>query len=155
MRMSDEPDLRALRLEWLVARAVFALGIVLSAAVFLWLTLNRPPVLAPAGSDDVGSAASDSGAQAGSSDAASQGRQFCASTVAVAQAFGVVPAAASPDGMPQKTDVEGRYVCVAKNGPAQFTISVDLVCRDLADQHCFNLFTVTQGDGSVLFQRQG
>jgi hypothetical protein len=147
-----EPDLRALRLEWIVARSVFALGIIVSAAVFVWLDLNRPPVLVPVGSDDAGSAASDIAAQAG---AASQGRQFCASTVAVAQAFGVVPSAASPDGTPQRTDVQGRYVCVARNGQAQFTISVDLVCRDLADQHCFNLFTVTQGDGSVLFQRQG
>jgi hypothetical protein len=65
-----------------------------------------------------------------------------------------VPTAASPDGTPQRTDVQGRYVCVAKNGQAQFTISVDLLCRDLADQHCFNLFNVTQADGSVLFQRQ-
>jgi hypothetical protein len=34
-------------------------------------------------------------------------------------------------------------------------IAADLVCRDLRDRRCVNLYSVTQDDGTVLYQRQG
>lgn len=145
-----EQDLRTLRVEWVVARVVFAVGVAASAAVFVWLGLHR-------GSFGESGGVSSAIAQGGeSSQASSQSaaQQFCSSAVGVAQSFGIVPNGATPAGAPQKTDVTGRYVCVAQNGTAHYTISVDLICRALGDPRCFNLFTVTQDDGSVLFQRQ-
>ena len=138
-----EQDLRTLSVEWVVARVVFALGILASIAVFVWLGLHRTaPTITQSGES--------------AQDASAQGpaQQFCSSAVGVAQSYGIVPNAATPSGPPQKTDVTGRYVCLAQNGAARFTISVDLLCKELGDQRCFSLFTVTQDDGSVLFQRQ-
>jgi hypothetical protein len=138
-----EQDLRTLRVEWVVARVVFAIGIVASIAAFVWLGLHRPP-----------STLTQSGESAQVATGQGPAQQFCSSAVGVAQSYGIVPNSATPSGVPQKTDVTGRYVCLAQNGAARFTISVDLLCRDLGDQRCFSLFTVTQDDGSVLFQRQ-
>jgi hypothetical protein len=148
-----EQDLRALRVEWIVARGVLALGVVASAAVFIWLGLHRAPVFEGTEAVNASVAPGSEGAQ-GAADAQNQAQQFCSSTIAVARSFGILPSGATPNNSPQKTDVQGRYVCLAQNGSVHYTISVDLMCRDLGDQRCFNIFNVTQDDGSVLFQRQ-
>lgn len=149
MSTSDQ-DLRTLRVEWMTARIVLAVGVIASAAVFAWLGFHGGSL----GLGGVTSTITQGGESARESSGESPAQQFCRSTVGVAQSFGIVPNAASPAGPPQKTDVTGRYVCVAQNGATRYTISVDLICRELGDQSCFNLFTVTQDDGSVLFQRQ-
>jgi len=145
-----EQDLRTLRVEWVVARVVFAVGVVASAAIFVWLGLHRGTF----GESGGVTSAITQGGESAQTGGQSPAQQFCSSAVGVAQSFGIVPNGATPAGPPQKTDVTGRYVCVAQNGTAHYTISVDLICRDLGDQRCFNLFTVTQDDGSGIFQRQ-
>jgi hypothetical protein len=152
----SEPGFRALQREWIAARLVLALGIVGAGATFTWLWFHRPVAIEPAGSTDAASSATSGSSEGGASsaNAGSQGQLFCSTTVTVAQSFGIVPPAAKPDGTPQKTDVQGRYVCVAQGDTTKYTISVDLMCRDLGEQHCFNLFNVTQSDGNVLYQRQ-
>ena len=147
----SEQDLRSLRVEWITARIVLAVGVIASAAVFVWLGLHGGSL---GGLGGVSSTITQGGESAREGSSESPAQQFCRSAVGVAQSFGIVPNAASPAGPPQKTDVTGRYVCVAQNGAAHYTISVDLICRALGDQRCFNLFTVTQDDGSILFQRQ-
>jgi hypothetical protein len=138
-----EPNLRMLRLEWLTAQVLLALGVVIGIAGFFI------PVPFKAGpSSTVSEPASVAPSKTGA------GEQFCSSAVATARDFGVVPSDTRPTGMPDKTDVRGRYVCAAQNGSASFTVSIDLVCRDLGAERCFSLFNVTQSDGTVLYQRQ-
>src|SRR5438105_170757 len=98
-----EQDLRALQVEWIVARAVVALGVLVTAGVFTWAVLHRAPNVGIEGA--AGSAAVEGAGQSGAQNAA---QQFCSSTVAVAQSFGIVPSNATPAGDPQKTDVQGR-----------------------------------------------
>lgn len=143
-----EQDLRTLRVEWVVARLVLAVGLVASIAVFVWLGVHK------GGFGGATTTVTQGGESVREAGGQSQAQQFCSSTVSVAQSYGIVPNGATSSGGPQKTDVTGRYVCLAQNGAARYTISVDLLCRDLSDQRCFSLFTVSQDDGSVLFQRQ-
>src|SRR5215472_6314342 len=140
-----EPNLRILRLEWLTAQALLAVGVVVGIAGFF------VPVSYKAGPS---SSASAPGAASAPSAQASAGTQFCSTAVARARDFGVVPGDTRPSGMPDKTDVTGRYVCAAEAGNGKFTVSVDLMCRDLGTERCFSLFSVTQSDGTVLYQRQ-
>jgi hypothetical protein len=140
-----EHNLRMLRLEWLTAQVLLALGVVIGIAGFFL------PVSFRAGPS---STVSEPGTASVGPSKTAAGDQFCSSAVATARDFGVVPSDTRPAGMPDKTDVRGRYVCAAANGSGSFTVSIDLVCRDLGAERCFSLFNVTQSDGTVLYQRQ-
>jgi hypothetical protein len=140
-----EPNLRMLRLEWLTAQVLLALGVIIGIAGFF------APVSFKAGP---GSTSSTPGAASAPSPQAAAGEQFCSTAVARARDYGVVPGDTRPAGMPDKTDVTGRYVCAAENASGRFTVSVDLLCRDIGTERCFSLFNVTQSDGTVLYQRQ-
>jgi hypothetical protein len=135
---------RLLDWEWLAARIVFAggFGIALIAAV-LYAVL-RPSTPTPATILSAPEQQREHVAQ-----------EFCTSAIGVAQAFGVVPGFAKSASEPQRTTVKGRYTCNAAAGQSGYAITVDLMCTDLSDARCFNLFTVKQDDGTVLYQRQG
>jgi hypothetical protein len=55
---------------------------------------------------------------------------------------------------PKATDVQGRYVCQVATPAAKYTIMADLVCSNLGDRRCVELYSVAQGS-TVLYQRQG
>jgi hypothetical protein len=79
---------------------------------------------------------------------------LCTAALERAKAFGIVPnygKLASP-GL-RTTGVKGRYACLAATSVAAYTLAADLVCRDLRDQRCVALYSVTQQDGTVLYQR--
>ena len=143
----QDADLRWLKWEWLTARVVVAIGFGLPIVVLLLLLIL--PHFIPSGS----TTASRSTRPAQSADAA--GRQLCGAAVEIAQRFGVVPGFARSTSGPQKSDVSGRYVCSAITDVTKYNIAVDLTCQDLTDERCYNLFSVSQDDGSVLYQRQG
>ena len=69
--------------------------------------------------------------------------------------FGVVPSYGRLlTLMPRTTDVRGRYVCVAGTDAPKYVLAGDLMCRNLKDSRCVSLFSVSQPDGTVLYQRQ-
>lgn len=129
-------EYRGLWWEWLTARIVFVLGFGIPAVAIAVFFYTRP----------AGEPISNSRAAAG--------QEFCQATVAVAQSFGIVPNFAKATGEPQTTDVRGRYVCTAATDTSKYMVAVDLICRNLQDSRCYNLFNVTQGDGTVIYQRQ-
>jgi hypothetical protein len=139
------PNLRMLRLEWLTAQALLALGVVIGIAGFF------APVSFRTGPASSVSPPGSTGAPASRAEIAAQ---FCSTAVTKARDFGVVPGDTRSSSVPDKTDVVGRYVCTAENGSNKFTVSVDLLCRDVGDGRCFSLFSVSQSDGTVLYQRQ-
>jgi hypothetical protein len=57
--------------------------------------------------------------------------------------------------MPRATKVRGRYLCVAGTQVTRYVLAGDLMCRNLKDSRCVSLFSVTQDDGTILYQRQG
>ena len=82
-------------------------------------------------------------------------RSICQATLDRASAYGVIPpntALSSPD--PDKTQTDGRVTCHGEAGQMQYAITVDVVCTDMGKDSCLNLYSVKQGDGTALFQRQ-
>ncbi len=139
----QDADLRALRREWLAARIVFAGGFGLALIAAIVFAIWRP--VAPTAATSLAAPPSERQHMA---------EMFCTSALGVAQAFGIVPGFAKPEGVPQRTDVKGRYTCAASTSASKYAITVDLMCTDLGDSRCFNLYSVSQDDGTVLFQRQ-
>lgn len=137
--MSEHAEIyRGLWWEWLTARVVFVLGFgVPIVAAIVFMVLYPSPQQTAASSRQLA------------------GQEFCEATVAVAQSFGIVPNFAKATGQPQNSDVRGRYVCTAATNAAKYAIAVDLVCRNITDPHCYNIYSITQDDGSVIYQRQG
>lgn len=137
----DHTGVRGLWWEWLAARVVFVLGFGIPLAAYLLLTYSRPS--APAEEEAAPVAQQDT-----------QDQQFCAQALASAQSFGIVPGFAKATGTPQKTDVTGRYVCTAATDASKYTVAVNFICKNVGDPHCYQLYAVTQDDGTVLYQRQ-
>jgi len=81
---------------------------------------------------------------------------LCTAALDTSKAYGIVPqfGKLASAGL-QVTNVKGRYKCLASTDAARYVIAADLVCRDLRDRRCVNLYSVTQDDGTVLYQRQG
>ncbi len=131
-------DYRGLWWEWLAARIVFALGFGIPIIAILVVAFLYPAGMAPTGQTT----------------AASAGVEFCQATISVAQSYGIVPNFAKASGQPQPSDVRGRYVCSAATNTTKYQVAVDLLCRNLNDSRCYNLFNVTRDDGSVIYQRQ-
>ena len=79
----------------------------------------------------------------------------CTSALNSAKNFGIVPQYGQL-GTAQlaKTDVRGRYACLATTPAAKYVLVVDLVCRNLRDARCVSLYNISQTDGTVLYQRQ-
>ena len=130
-------DYRGLWWEWLIARIVFVLGFGIPVAMVVAFIFLAPPRSQTAGV---------------TREAA--GLEFCQATVSLAQSYGIVPNFAKAQGQPQTSDVRGRYVCTAATTTSKYLVAVDLICRNITDSHCYNLFSVSQGDGTVIYQRQ-
>ncbi len=148
----DQTDIAALSREWLAARVVVIGGFAIAIAVALYFAFRSAPAETP----EAQAAAQTQQAAATQEEAeASAEHQLCRMELANAQNYGLIPQFGRlSDPNPQKTDIQGRYVCQAATQAAKYTIAADLVCRNLADPHCVALYSVTQDDGTVLYQRQ-
>ena len=142
----QEAGQRALSREWLAARIVVLGGLVMAAVVvafFGWIKpayLTRPQL---------------SLEQQQSLAAAEAVRDMCTTGVGAAKAFGIIPPYGRLASLNVgRTDVQGRYVCVAATQAAKYLVAVELLCRNLKDRRCVLLYSVSQTDGTVLYQRQ-
>lgn len=137
---------RGLSREWLAARIVVIGGLVVAALVVVFFGWVEPTYLtAPQLTPEQQQARANSQAAF----------DMCSTGIAAAKAFGILPPfgrLASP--RVGRTDVQGRYVCVAATPSARYLVAVELYCRDLKDRRCVSLYSVTQQDGTVLYQRQ-
>jgi hypothetical protein len=147
MSVSEQAaEQRALSREWLAARIVVIGGLVVAAgfiAFFGWIKpayLTAPP-LTP---------------EQQQARAVSQAVfDMCSTGVASAKSFGILPPYGRLASLNVgRTDVQGRYVCVATTQVAKYLVAVELLCRNLKDRRCVSLYSVTQQDGTVLYQRQ-
>ncbi len=153
MSMSDQnPNMRRLQFEWYAALATIIGGFVVAIAVAAYITYGGKAAtqtgVAPQSQADV--------QKARVTELAKLGAEICGLELANAQTFGVVPnfgKILTP--MPRATNIRGRYLCVAGTQVTRYVLAGDLLCRNLKDSHCVSLFSVTQDDGTVLYQRQG
>jgi hypothetical protein len=147
-KIEHDPNMPALRREWLAARIVAAFGVLLLALVVagivedLWFA---QPAVAPAAAP----AAAPNAEARRQEDIA-----LCTAALASAQALGIVPGFAVRDGDETRTtNVQGRYICNAKTDAARYTIIFDLACRNLGQSNCIVPFQIVQQGGGVIFQR--
>jgi hypothetical protein len=155
MAMNDQDQVqRKLNMEWMAALATVAGGFIIAIAVASYLTFgtksatqsSAPQSLTPAQIE-----------QARKIEYIKMANQLCLTELASAQSFGIVPSfgkLVNPP-LPKASDVRGRYVCEATTGATKYLIAGDLVCKDLRDARCVNLFSITSDDGTVLYHRQG
>ncbi len=142
----QEEGKRALSREWLVARIVIIGGIVVAIVALAYFGWLRPTMLQREAT---------ARAQQRAHENVEVATQFCRSGLAAAQTFGVVPPYAQLFGHNiYRTNVQGRYVCVAATHLTRYLLVADLYCRALKDRRCVSLFSVTQANGTVLYQRQ-
>jgi hypothetical protein len=156
MAMSDQDSVqRKLRIEWFAALATVVGGLVIAVCVAAYLTYGEKPAVQAGAGPQVLTPAQ---VQRQRTIAyIKMANQLCQLELANAKNFGIVPnygRLASPP-LPRATDVRGRYVCIATTGVAKYTLAGDLVCKNLRDSRCVSLFSVSQDDGTVLYQRQG
>lgn len=91
----------------------------------------------------------------GTAGAALAERSVCQATLDRVLAYGVIPPAATlAQNDPDKTQVNGRVTCHAQAGSQQYAMTVDVPCDDMGKDTCIKLYSVKQGDGTALFQRQ-
>ena len=137
---------RALSREWAAARIIVIGGVVVAIAAVLYFGWIKPTWLTkPQASPEVQRAQEEAQAEL----------QLCSTGLKTAQSFGIVPPygkLARP--LIQKTDVTRRYACFAQTPATKYVVAVDLVCRNLTDSRCVSLYSVSQADGTVLYQRQ-
>ena len=148
MRIEHEPDMRALRRDWIGARIVGSVGLVLIAAIVGLAVLNLvsqqpsppPSVTIPA-------------PQALDAARRQEDVALCNGALAAVQTLGVLPAFAVRDGDQTKPGgQQGRYSCNAKTDAARYVITFDLTCAHLGQGHCIVPFEVTQ-DGTSIYRR--
>ena len=135
------PNMRGLRREWLAARIFAAVGGLVLVAVFVLLVLS-PPIT-----------------EVSPQDQAIERRQLalalCNAGLASAQGFALVPAYTRlASDVVQMGTVTGRYTCYARTYAAKYQITFDLMCKDLNDPKCVNLFSVTQDGSGAIYQRR-
>jgi hypothetical protein len=151
----DAASQARLRREWQAAIATVVVGFIAAIAVaayFTWAPRSTPEnygeEAAPVAQQRTPEAREQANTQAVIA--------LCSSALNTAQSFGIMPrySKLASDKL-ETTNVQGRYVCLAATDVAKYTVAADLVCRDLRDKRCVNLYSVTRDDGTVLYQRQG
>ncbi len=140
----------ALRREWLAARIVAAVGVLLLAVVVAGVVADlwfAQPTVAPA----------PAAARAAAPNAEARRQEdiaLCTAALVSAQTLGIVPGFAVRDGDETRTtNVQGRYVCGARTDAAKYTIVFDLACRNLGQSNCIVPFQIVQQGGGVIYQR--
>lgn len=138
---------RFLAREWIAVRVVVIGGFLLALAAGLYFGVVYPDFVQPREIRTIlhNRVQAILGAEA----------QICAMGLNTAKNFGIVPQYGQlTTTRLARTDVQGRYVCIAGTSAAKYLLAVDLVCHDLKNPRCISLYNVSQPDGTVLFQRQ-
>jgi hypothetical protein len=135
------PNARGLRREWLAARIFAVVGGLLLVAVCVLVAISG------------------SSTQVSPQDQAVARHQMalalCNAGLASALGFALVPpfTKLASDEV-QMGAVTGRYTCYARTDASKYQITFDLMCKDLNDPKCINLFSVAQDGTGVIYQRR-
>lgn len=147
----EQPDLRALRREWMIGLTVVIGGFALAIAVAAFLTFGQKRAAVIPDQTQIAEQAPPREQYL----AFDERTRICRTALANAKTVGVVPANGRLiDPTPRPTDRQGRYVCDASTGKAEYSLAADVVCADVGKAQCISLYSIAQDDGAVLYQRQ-
>jgi hypothetical protein len=142
-------DMRATAREWRIAMFVVLGGFIIAVAIAAYFALRPAPateataVQPPAPLTAQQRAVIDAQLKA----------ELCSAELSSAKGFGIVPPYGKVVDTLKNGDRRGRYICTASTGVAKYAIAADLVCAQLLDARCVNLYSVTSDDGTVLYKR--
>lgn len=136
-----DADMRGLRREWLAARVFAIVGGLLVIAICVLVVIS--------GGNN----------QARVQQAALQRHEMtvalCSAGLASAEGFALVPGYTKlASDIVQTGSVAGRYTCFGQTDAAKYQITFDLMCKNLDDPKCINLFSVTQDGTGSIYQRR-
>jgi hypothetical protein len=79
----------------------------------------------------------------------------CGTALARVRDYGVVPynTKLSGDTEGKKTD-DGRIACAATSGDQTYSMLVNVMCDDLSNPKCLEVYRVTEGKGTALYQKR-
>jgi hypothetical protein len=158
MKIEHVPNIPALRRDWLVARIVGTLGVLLIAAVAVLsavalvgpqqqqrpavpsrpaVATTRQPTLSPAQIAQARRA---------------EGIALCDAALAAVQKTGLVPGFAVRTSDDTAPAPQGRYTCTAKTDVSAYAITFDLACPKLAET-CILPYEISQ-DGTSIYRRK-
>jgi hypothetical protein len=144
----QKEEQRALSREWLVARIVVIGGCVVAVAAIVWFGWVRPAMLRQEAI---------TAAQQLARTNIEAANQMCRTGLTSAQTFGIVPPYGQLAGHNiYRTNIQGRYVCIAATHATRYLVAIDLLCRNTKDRRCVSLFSVTEANGTkgtVLYRR--
>jgi hypothetical protein len=153
--MTDYDDMkRGTARDWFWARVVLFGGFAIAIAVagyFGWRSRQEP--IAEQQQQAAPVSANPKSAHKAELEAKAKGAMmFCAIDLLNAKNMGIVPPYGQlASDLPQKTDKQGRYACIAATDVSRYTMEADLVCRQISDPACVKLHSVTSDDGTVLY----
>lgn len=79
---------------------------------------------------------------------------ICQATLARVQDYGITDAKSQlTSNKPTSTDTKNRVVCTAKDGGMTYTITVDVLCKDMSDSKCLKLYHISDSAGTTIYQR--
>ena len=81
------------------------------------------------------------------------GKAICTVALNDARDYGVIPTTASlANNEAKSTDDENRKQCTAESGSDNYTMTVDLTCKDVKNKDCIALYSVQRADGLTTYQ---
>jgi len=139
--IDQDVNIKALQREWLAARIVAALTVVLLIAAVVQVAIWPPTgATSPTAVSDA--------------DRRAAAVALCSAALATTQGFGILPAYTKlASDLVQPSSVRGRYTCFAQTDAAKYQITFDLMCKDLGEAKCLNLYSVTQDGTGAIYQR--
>lgn len=143
--MTDaDVDDRGLQREWLAARIVAGVGVLMLLAIAVLTAIYPPGSLSPVSTNNPTAAA----------ERRAEAIALCTAALTTTQGFGIVPAYTRlASDVVQGGAARGRYTCFAQTDAAKYQITFDLMCKDLGEAKCLNLYSVTQDGTGALYQR--
>lgn len=158
MLIDHQPNMRALKREWLAARIMAVLAVVMVGGVAVLQIAGNFFGDAPAPAAVIPTEITPPAQVVAIAPSADARREeeiaLCDAALAAVQGIGLLPSFATRDGdKAETTTVQGRYVCHAKTEAASYSIAFDLTCTRLGGDNCIDPYTVAQTGGNILYQR--
>ena len=153
--MSDQQyDFKAISREWAAARVVLIIGFVAALGAGGYFAWQAREMVVNHRQHQLADMQAVQNLENKETAANQAGVDLCKTALSSAKSFGIIAQFAQLTAYtPKESDVKGRYVCGAATGASKYAIVADAFCANLKNAQCVVLFSVTEGDGTVLYQR--
>lgn len=80
---------------------------------------------------------------------------LCTAALSTAKRFGIIPVYTELSGdVVERSETRGRYTCSGHTDAAKYRVTFDLMCKNIDDAKCIELYTVAQDRTGPIYQRR-